>query len=65
MNNMTSNMDTYVQWSFDVIQSLKDPMVRKVRMILWSIWHERNDRLWNNIARSNIFVVFSWLGVFV
>ena len=58
MNSMASNMDTYVQWLFDVIQSLKDLMVSKVMMILWSIWHERNERRWNCIARSNSSIVF-------
>ena len=45
MNNMASNMDIYVQWLFVVLQSLKDPMVSKVMMILWSTWHEHNERL--------------------
>ena len=50
VNNMASNMDTYVQ-------SLKDPMISKVMMILWSIWCECNERLWNRITRSNSSVV--------
>ena len=36
-------------------------MVSKVMMILWSIWCERNERLWNRIARPNSFVVFRGL----
>ena len=54
-------MDTYVQWLLDVLQSLRDLMISKVMMILWSIWREGNEWLWIRISRPNNSVVFQGL----
>lgn len=46
-----------LEWLFHVIRTAAEPVVCKVIMILWSIWKERNERVWNNVSRPPEIVV--------
>ncbi|XVE70642.1 hypothetical protein DITRI_Ditri10aG0087600 [Diplodiscus trichospermus] len=59
IDNLASSADSFIQWLFDVIGSVKDPMSSKIMKILWSIWRERNERLWKNVQRSPDLVVLN------
>ena len=49
--NLASFVNGFTQWLFVVINSMKEPVLSKIMMILWIMWQEINERLWNNVQR--------------
>ncbi|CAN1261991.1 Putative ribonuclease H protein At1g65750 [Linum perenne] len=48
-------------WLLGIIQANPMEVVQKVVMLMWAIWRERNDRVWNNKETTAEWVVQSAL----
>ncbi|CAN1285866.1 hypothetical protein LINPERPRIM_LOCUS19136 [Linum perenne] len=48
---------TIWRWLSGVVAANPEPTVKKIIMVLWSIWKERNDRVWNNKATIPSWIV--------
>lgn len=57
INRLAVDASSFVKWLFAVVQTIKEPILGKIMVLLWSIWKERNERLWNNVCRPPSVVV--------
>lgn len=51
----------FLEWLFTVLKSVKESVLGKVMIILWSLWREWNERLWNNVSYSHVVVIYHGL----
>ena len=58
------SMDGFVDWLFEVLTSWNDNVVRKVVMVMWGIWCNRNATLWGRDCASAHQVVSSSVQLF-
>ena len=70
IDNLVSSIDGFTQWLFLVIDSVKELVLSKIMIILWSMGRERNGRLWNNVQRPpslvtlhDIAYLYEWVQV--
>ena len=62
------SMDGFVDWMFEVLTSWNDNVVRKVVMVLWGIWRNRNVTLWDRdrasahqVVSSSVQLLYDWV----
>jgi endo-1,4-beta-D-glucanase Y len=54
---MTTTVNFQRWWFFTQFHLLDEDLLPKVGVTVWSIWNQRNDRIWNNGASAEHWVV--------
>lgn len=57
--NCAVNVDCFVDWVFKMLVVLDEGVVYRFRMVLWCIWRQRNNKLWNDVIDSAKKSVYS------
>ncbi|XP_073279489.1 uncharacterized protein [Primulina huaijiensis] len=57
INSCSSQVESFVEFIFMMLNSLTTKEMGKVVMILWSLWRQRNEKLWNNQQNTPTHVV--------
>lgn len=52
-----AGVDSFVDWLFKMIRTDVGLVVSKFIVMLWSMWNERNERVWNKVSRPPEVVV--------
>ncbi|XP_073272537.1 uncharacterized protein [Primulina huaijiensis] len=59
--SLSNEADRFVQWMFNLFQTVDVSTLENIAMVLWGIWRTRNEKLWNKIFKPAESVVSSAL----
>ncbi|KAK6144889.1 hypothetical protein DH2020_021709 [Rehmannia glutinosa] len=48
VNRVANTVESFASWFFKMMEETTPSILAKVSMVLWSIWKQRNSKLWKN-----------------
>ncbi|XVF49504.1 hypothetical protein PTKIN_Ptkin04bG0018300 [Pterospermum kingtungense] len=63
LNRLVNQAEGFTELLFEILQQHDSFFAGKFAMICWSIWRQRNEKLWNHAHASPAQTVFSALDV--
>ncbi|CAN0878470.1 Putative ribonuclease H protein At1g65750 [Linum grandiflorum] len=57
VEQMRNRCESFQEWIMLVLKELNDPQRRQLFAVMWSIWKERNERVWKSSSRTAHLVV--------